>query len=45
MKKKEEKMKDDENEDHDIPAINCPACKGSYHDNKVWVECEFCHQW
>ena len=28
-----------------ITAMNCPACKGSYHDDKVWVECEFCHQW
>ena len=25
--------------------MNCPACKGSYHDEKVWLECEFCHQW
>ena len=34
---------DDENEDNDITTMNCPACKGSYHDDKVWLECEFCH--
>ena len=34
---------DDENEDNDITPMNCPACKGSYHDEKVWLECEFCH--
>ena len=34
-KKREElrkKRKPKKSKDNDIPAMNCPACKGSYHD-------------
>ena len=41
----DDENEDDENEDNDIIPMNCPTCKGSYHDEKVWLECEFCHQW